>query len=272
MNWNTLILEAATNAKRRVSHVVGTTEARRSFGIGAGGDITKKIDRVAEEAIIDTLNHHNVCCTFVSEEIGTKVIGGESDLFVVTDPVDGTTNAIHGIDFYATSIAISDKPSLDGVFYGLIMNLVNGEVFDAGRGKGSFHDGQPLCVSCETDVASSIIGIDLSGIDQILLSKVKPIVLSFRHLRHFGANALEICQVASGLTEVFIDVRDKIRATDIAAAYLILKEAGGVMVDPFGVELNIPLTPRSRASLIAGNPRICKKILDKFRAASKVEH
>ena len=68
MEWNTLILEAATEARRRVVNLIGTTEARRSFGIGAGGDITKKIDKVAEEAIVDTLNHHNVRCTFVSEE------------------------------------------------------------------------------------------------------------------------------------------------------------------------------------------------------------
>ena len=264
MNWNALILEAAADARRRVSHLVGTNDAERSFGIGAGGDVTKKIDRVAEEAIIDTLNYHNVCCTFVSEEMGTKVIGGESDLFVVTDPVDGTTNALHGIDFYATSIAVSDKPSLDGVFYGLIMNLANGEIFDAGRGRGAFHKGRPLKVSCETDAALSIVGIDLNGIDQIMLKRVEPIILSFRHLRHFGANALEICQVASGQTEVFIDIRDKIRATDIAAAYLILKEAGGVMLDLNGAELNIPLMPKSRASLIAGNPKICRRILDKF--------
>jgi myo-inositol-1(or 4)-monophosphatase len=70
--------------------------------------------------------------------------------------------------------------------------------------------------------------------------------------------------VASGLTEVFIDIRDRIRATDIAAAYLLLREAGGVVLDPTGVELNVPLTPKSRASLIAGNPKICNRILDKF--------
>ncbi|OGD46931.1 hypothetical protein A3K70_01315 [Candidatus Bathyarchaeota archaeon RBG_16_48_13] len=202
--------------------------------------------------------------------MGTKIIGGESDLFVVADPVDGTTNALHSIDFYATSIAISDKPFLDGVFYGLVMNLVNGEVFEAGRGRGALHNGQPLEVSSETDVASSIVGIDLSGIDKIMLKRVEPIILSCRHLRHFGANALELCQVASGLIEVFIDIRDRIRATDIAAAYLLLREAGGVVLDPTGVELNVPLTPKSRASLIAGNPKICNRILDKFRIASKI--
>jgi myo-inositol-1(or 4)-monophosphatase len=270
LNWDTLLLEAATEAKRRVTPLIGTNESGRSFGIGAGGDTTRKIDKAAEEAIVDTLNYHKVCCTFVSEEMGTKIMGGESDLFVVTDPVDGTTNALHGIDFYATSIAISDKPSLEGVFYGLVMNLANGEVFDAGRGRGAFHDGKPLKVSYEMDFTSSIIGIDLSGIDKIMLKRVEPIILGFRHLRHFGANSLELCQVASGLTDVFVDIRDRIRATDIAAAYLILKEAGGVVLDPTGKELNIPLTPKSRASLIAGNPKICNLILDKFRITSKI--
>ena len=270
MNWNTLILEAATEARRRVTHLVGTNESARSFGIGAGGDTTRKIDKAAEEAIVDTLSYHKVCCTFVSEEMGTKIIGGESDLFVVTDPVDGTTNALHGIDFYATSIAVSDKPSLNGVFYGLVMNLANGEVFDAGRGRGAFHNGQPLEISCETDVASSIIGIDLSGIDKIMLKRVETIILSSHHLRHFGANSLELCQVASGLTDAFIDFRDRTRATDIAAAYLILREAGGAVLDPTGAELDIPLTPKSRTSLIAGNQKICNVILDKLRIASKI--
>jgi len=78
-----------------------------------------------------------------------------------------------------------------------------------------------------------------------------PVLQKSRHLRHLGANALELCYVADGTTDAFIDLRSKLRVTDIAAAYLILLEAGGIMVTPEGTELNAPLDAAQRLSFIA---------------------
>jgi myo-inositol-1(or 4)-monophosphatase len=84
-----------------------------------------------------------------------------------------------------------------------------------------------------------------------LVDQLAEVLKRTRHLRHLGANALEICYVADGTTEAFIDIRGKLRITDIAAAYLILLEAGGVFTTPTGTTLNAPLDPKQRVSLIA---------------------
>ena len=258
-------MEAANSAKERVDGLVGTLEAKRVLGLGAGGDLTKKIDRVAEEAIIEVLNRHKISCTLVSEEVGFKNIGERSNIYVVVDPVDGTSNAVHGLEFYATSIAVSDKPSLEGVFQGIVMNLKSGSVFQAEKSKGAYRDGKPIRVSNHASFKESIVGLDLNGVDEAQLRKASPLILNFRHLRHFGASALELCYVAAGLIDAYIDLRGKIRVTDLAAGYLIVKEAGGVLLTTGGEEVNIPLAPQSRAAVIAGNKAICELILEKIR-------
>jgi myo-inositol-1(or 4)-monophosphatase len=260
-NWSQVLREAADRVKERVDRLFGTLEAREVLGVGAGGDLTKRIDRVAEEAIIEVLDRNNVSCTLVSEEIGFKTLGEKSDLYVVVDPVDGTSNAIHGLDFYATSIAISDKATLSGVFQGIVMDLNSGSVFTAEKGKGAYRDGKPIRVSDHASFKESLAGLDLNGVDEAQLRKVYPLIMNFRHLRHFGASALELCYVAAGLIDVYIDLREKIRVTDLAAGYLIVKEAGGVTLTTKGDEVDIPLAPQSRATIIAGNQSICKLIL-----------
>jgi myo-inositol-1(or 4)-monophosphatase len=82
-----------------------------------------------------------------------------------------------------------------------------------------------------------------------------------RHLRHLGANALEVCYVADGTTEAFIDMRGKLRVTDVAAAYLILKEANGIMVTPEGKEVNVQLAPTQRVSFIAAANNVIYKAI-----------
>ena len=261
MNWSKVLLEAADEVRVQVAALAGTKEAKLGLGIGAGGDVTKKIDKVAEDAIIEVLNRHKASCILVSEEAGIKAIGDKAEIYLIVDPLDGTNNAIRGIDFYATSLAVSDKPTLDGVFCGLIMDLQCGATFQAEKGKGAYRNGTKIKVS-EEATFDSIIGLDLNGLDESLLIRISPLILTFCHLRHLGANALEICYVAAGLIDAFVDVRHRIRVTDIAAGYILLKEAGGDLFTIDGKEANMVLTPQSRGSIIAGNKKICQLILD----------
>ena len=84
-----------------------------------------------------------------------------------------------------------------------------------------------------------------------------------KHFRHFGANAQEICYVADGSTDAFIDIRGKLRVTDMAASYLILKEAGGIIVTPEGEEFNAQLAATQRVSFIASsNIKLYQTIAD----------
>jgi myo-inositol-1(or 4)-monophosphatase len=89
------------------------------------------------------------------------------------------------------------------------------------------------------------------------------LIAKTKHIRHFGANALELCYVANGLTDAFVDVRGKLRTTDVAAGFLILKEAGGIVTTPENGILNVELDPKKTVSFIAsGNKEIHKKIIN----------
>ena len=91
---------------------------------------------------------------------------------------------------------------------------------------------------------------------------VAALIENIRHTRHFGANALEICYVADGLTDAFIDLRGRIRTTDVAAGFLIIKEAGGVVTTPDNKFLNVKLDPAHKLSFIAsGNMQMHQKIV-----------
>jgi len=112
------------------------------------------------------------------------------------------------------------------------------------------------------DVA--VVGLDLNTYKtEEVVPKVAALILNAKHIRHFGANALEVCYVANGLTDAFIDLRGKIRTTDVAAGFLITKEAGGIVTTPDNQELNVKLDPTQKLSFIASaNKEIHQKIVN----------
>jgi len=231
----------------------GSGEAGVGLGVGAGGDVIKKIDLAAEMALFDVLQERNVSCTVISEETGRREIGSQpTNLYLTVDPLDGTTNAIRGLPFMAVSIAASRAPYLKDVETALVSDLFHEVTYTAERGKGAHRNGERIKPSSTPSLEEAVIGIDLKKfkIDK-LVDLLMPMLRKTKHLRHLGANALEVCYVADGTTDAFIDIRGKLRVTDMAAAYLILREAGGIIVAPGGNELNVPLEASQRVSFVA---------------------
>ena len=99
-------------------------------------------------------------------------------------------------------------------------------------------------------IKEMVIGLNISGLSEDHFLSISKLVSSISHVRHLGANALELCYFARGSIDAYIDVRDKIRAIDMAACYLITKEAGGLIFDTSGKELNTNLSVNSRMSFI----------------------
>jgi myo-inositol-1(or 4)-monophosphatase len=220
----------------------------------------------AEKALIDCLNKHEVSCTLVSEEAGTKKLGfGSSTCYVITDPVDGTTNAVRGLPFSANVIAVSREPWLRDVETAIVSDIIHDVTYTAQKNMGAFRNGKHIKPSETSEIADAVIGVDLNTFKiEELLAKMEGLFRVGKHFRHFGANALEICYVADGSTDAFIDIRGKLRVTDMVASYLILREAGGIMVTPEGKELDVPLAATQRLSFIAASNR---KIYDAIREA-----
>ncbi|MDH5419810.1 MAG: fructose 1,6-bisphosphatase [Candidatus Bathyarchaeota archaeon] len=249
--------------RREILTFYGSPDAAIGFGIGAGGDTMKKIDLVAEKALVDVLEEHKVSCTLISEETGTNKIGSQpSEFYVTTDPVDGTTNAVRGIPFMATAIAVSKAPYLEDVETAIVSDLFHNVTYTAQRDQGAFRNGEKIQPSQTSSLEEAVVGVDFNTLRLgELVAKLEEVLIRTRHLRHFGANALEICYVADGATDAFIDIRGKLRVTDIAASYLIILEAGGIMVTPEGTQLNVPLAATQRVAFIAAaNKRIYENI------------
>lgn len=235
----------------------GSPKASISFGVGAGGDKSKMIDLAAEKALIDCLSKHEISCTLVSEEAGTKSIGfGPSEYYVTTDPVDGTTNAVHGLPFSANVIAVSKSPWLKDVEAAIVHDIIHDVIYTAQKNGGAFRNGQEIKPSETSRMEDAVIGVDLNTFKiKELTTKLEELFKIGKHFRHFGANALELCYVADGRTDAFIDIRGKLRVTDIVASYLILREACAIILTPEGKELNIPLEATQRLSFIAAANR-----------------
>jgi len=249
--------------RKEILTFYGSPDAAIGFGIGAGGDTMKKIDLVAEKALIDVLEEHKVSCTLISEETGTRKIGPQpSEFYVTTDPVDGTTNAVRGIPFMATAIAVSKAPYLKDVKTALVSDIFHNVTYTAQRDQGAFRNGEKIQPSQTSSLEEAVVGVDFNTLRLgELVAKLEEVLIRTRHLRHLGANALEICYVADGAIDAFIDIRGKLRVTDVAASYLILLEAGGIMVTPEGNQLNVPLAATQRVAFVAAaNKRIYENI------------
>jgi myo-inositol-1(or 4)-monophosphatase len=170
---------------------------------------------------------------------------------------------MHGLPFYASSIAVSHKPELADVYAGMVVDLAHDVTYTAFEGKGAYRNGEQMETSKTASLEEAVVGMDLNTFKaKTVVPKVTALIENTKHIRHFGANALEVCYVANGLTDAFIDLRGKIRTTDVAAGFLIVKEAGGIVTTPDNKPLNVKLDPAQRLSFItSGNMQIHQKIL-----------
>lgn len=252
-NWLPILEACAENMKEQVRPLFGSAEAKRGFGRGAGGDVKKQIDLAAENALVQTLQKRKASCTLISEESGIKRIGeSPSKFFLTVDPVDGTANAVRGVPFADISLAVSVAPVLSEINTALVADLLHDVTYTAERGKGAHKNKQGIRPSKTERLEEAMVGVDFNTFKaRELANRLTRILQRTRHLRHLGANALEICYVADGTSDAFIDIRGKLRVTDVAAAYLILLEAGGIMTTPEGSKLNARLNPKQRLSFVA---------------------
>jgi myo-inositol-1(or 4)-monophosphatase len=273
--WPQILLRCKENVKTRIHPLLKTlSEPQPDLGKGAGGDQMKLVDLAAEKAIIEVLQQCGVSFTLISEESGVKEFGETpQQCYVTVDPIDGTTNLTRGLPFYASSIAVSTKPALSTVYAALVADLFHDTTYMAQTGKGAYRNGEKLTPSALVSLDEAVIGLDLNTyrVKEIAPQLTRLIEVT-KHIRHFGANALELCYVAAGLTDAFVDIRGKLRTTDIAAGFLILREAGGIITTPEGEALNAKLDPKQKVKFVAaGNPQIHKTILSLIQSRKETQ-
>ena len=256
--------EAAKRVYDNVKHLPGTKESAGDFGRGAGGDISRRIDVLAEKAVLDYLKEINFSCIVLGEECGRIELSSNSKGYVIMDAVDGSTNAVRGIPFSCCSLAFATDDRISSVTDAVIIDLYSGDLYSASKVRGAFMNGKKIQVHGEQPLYF-VVGLDISGISPESLQKLSPIISASNHIRHFGAVALELAIFARGLVDLFVDIRDKLRITDVAAGYLIVLEAGGFVVDKNGKPLETNLSYDARISFIAAaNKEILNETMKKL--------
>jgi myo-inositol-1(or 4)-monophosphatase len=277
-----ILIESSKNVYSEIKDLLGTSEGASKISLGAGGDISRKIDIVAETAVLNTIKSNNISPVIIGEECGivnlnksfSSSSSSSSSLssssssnnndngFVIMDAVDGTANAIRGIPFSCCSLAFANEFKLSSVTDAVVLDLFTGDIYSASKQKGSFFNNKKISVRNEKDFSSItsledlksidvLIGTNVSGVPSHVLGEISKVISFSSHIRHFGANALELCYFARGFMDAYIDIRGKIRSTDMAAAYLIAKEAGGILYSSNGQELDSELGLKNKLSFYA---------------------
>lgn len=260
-----ILREASRRIYENVKDLAGTKDAAGDFGTGAGGDISRNIDITAEKAVLDYLKEIKFDCIVLGEECGQVELSENSKGFVIMDAIDGSANAVRGVPFFCSSLAFATQDRLSSITDAVITNLTNGDMYWASKGKGAFLNGRKVHVHSDEPIYK-IVGVNTSGATPKLMEKLNPLFESHNHIRHFGANALEMAFFANGLMDIFVDLRDKIRIQDIAAGYLIVKEAGGLLLDANLKPLDADLSYKTRVSFIAAaNKKILDDIVSQIR-------
>ena len=274
-DWLPILVSCKENVKAHIRPLLKTlNEPQPDLGRGAGGDPMKLVDLAAEKAIVEVLQQHSISFTLISEESGVKEFGKKpKQCYVTVDPIDGTTNLVRGLPFYASSIAVSAKPVLSSVYAALVSDLFHDTTYTTLKGKGAYRDGGRINPSALASLEEAVMGLDLNTYKvRDIAPQLTDLIQETKHIRHFGANALELCYVADGTTDAFVDIRGKLRPTDMAAGFLILREAGGIITTPEGEALDVKLDPKPKIKFIAsGNTQIHKVILSLIKSKKEAK-
>jgi len=253
VEWESVLREAAERVQGVRDRLLSTGDGTAQLGRGAGGDTTMRIDKEAEDEII-ALVRQKGDVRLIAEELGES---GPRDArwTVIVDPIDGSSNFERGIPFYCTSIAVLDGRRLEDASHGIVRNLVNGDTYYAEAGGPSTKNGAEIRTSALEDLHDATLGIDISRTTLPVVESLNALIATIKRQMHFGANALETCFLAEGRLDGFVDVRGRIRVMDMAAGYLIAREAGAVFSDERGRPLDPAIGVGERFSVVGGGNR-----------------
>jgi myo-inositol-1(or 4)-monophosphatase len=229
--------------------VIAALDVVDDWGPSGLRDTQYNSDVAADTAALDVLERAGV--GVLSEESGLR--RASSSLLVVVDPLDGSTNAERGLPWYATSLCAVDA---DGPLAALVVNLASGERFSALRGGGALRNGESISSSTCTSLAQAFVG----------LSGLPPRHLGWRQFRAYGASALDLCAVACGVLDAFIDCSPSAHGVwDYLGGLLICQEAGAVMADAHGRDLVVRDPSLRRTPIAAAGADLLDEILTERR-------
>ena len=211
-------------------------------------DFVSDVDRAAEEAVIEVIHKHYPDHAILAEESGMQ---GESDTVWIIDPLDGTTNYLHGFPQFCVSVGVKVNGRIEA---GAVYDPMRQELFAASRGNGATLDDRKIRVSRRVDLEQALIGTGFPFRQHDMdmgpyLEMLGKVVRNTSGVRRPGAAALDLCYVAAGRLDGFWETG--LKAWDLAAGALIIREAGGIVSALDGGENYL-----DKGHILCGTPKI----------------
>ena len=253
------MLNVAINAARKAGNIIGRSLEHvdvLEVATKSKNDFVSEVDRRAEQAIIETLHkaypHHGI----LAEESGSHA---GDDYEWVIDPLDGTTNFIHGFPQFAVSIALRHKGRLE---QGVVYDPISQELYTASRGGGAQLNGRRIRVSKRRGLEGALLGTGFPFKQQqhldAYLGTFKALFTDTAGIRRAGAASLDLAYVAAGRLDGFWEIG--LSPWDMAAGVLLVQEAGGLVGDFAGGHDFL-----QTGNVVTGNPKVFKAILQNIR-------
>lgn len=253
------MLTTAVKAARRAGSIINRaardidtlTIARKRHN-----DFVTEVDKNAEQAIIDVLKRSYPDHAILAEESGSQ---GSSEYTWIIDPLDGTTNFIHGFPQYAVSIALKHRGQLSQA---VVYDPGKNELFTASRGHGAFLNDRRIRVTKRAHLRDALIGTgfpfrDMTGMEEYI-AMFREVTSKTAGVRRAGAAALDLAYVAAGRLDGFWETG--LSPWDMAAGALLIQEAGGLVAD-----LNGDSDYLETGRIVAGNPKVFAQLLQTLR-------
>jgi len=234
-----IMIKASEKASKILIRDFGEVE-KLQISVKGPSDFVSNADTKAEKIIINELMKAKKNYSILSEECGSKINSDSENVWIV-DPIDGTTNFLHGVPHFAISIALKSN---NEIVSGLIYDPIKDEMFYAEKNNGAFFNNQRIKVSKKKDIEACLFGT--GGKEKIEVDLIT---------RKSGSAALDMAYVAAGRYDGYF--QNNLNLWDIAAGIIIVKEAGGIINE---INLSENDNIKIRASSTAINEKMLKKL------------
>ena len=249
-----LISDAGQIARAAGQLILEMSTKQRQISYKSARDMVTEVDKASEDFIVSEIRFRYPDHEILAEEGGSTISKSSSYRWII-DPLDGTTNFVHGFPVFAVSIGIE----LDGELYAAaVFDPNQNELFTAGLGKGALLNGAPIHVSKTLELGKSLLATGFSYFNddyfKLNMELWASIYGKTQGLRRAGAAAIDLAWLACGRLDGVWEF--SLKPWDIAAGALLVTEAGGIISGPQGEALDL-----STGHIIAGNPNIHPEII-----------
>lgn len=252
-----VMVQAAMKAGRSLSRDFGEVQ-NLQVSMKGPGDYVSQADRKAEEILFTELSKARPGYAFLMEERGL-IEGDDGQHRWIVDPLDGTTNFLHGIPLFAISIALERQGQ---IVAGVVYNPAMDELYTAERGGGAFMNDRRLRVAGRTKLIDAVIGCGVPHLGRgqhgNFLVELRNVMAEVSGVRRLGSASLDLAYVAAGRMDGFWETG--LSAWDVAAGILLIREAGGFMSDFAGGQNML-----DGGSIVVGNEIIQRALLKTVR-------